>query len=104
MTQGDDMSDDLYAHGARELVLDIYAADNPQRRLGAHCPDDPNLDLCPAADDDHAGHNHSEPSPTPASPSPTPASPSPTSSSPSPSNSSSSDSDEVSSASGARPV
>merc|ERR1719321_2511605 len=34
-TQRDDMSDDLYAHGARELVLDMYAADNHQRRLAS---------------------------------------------------------------------
>jgi len=30
--QRDDMSDDLYAHGARELVADHLAADNHQRR------------------------------------------------------------------------
>jgi hypothetical protein len=29
----DDMSGDLYAHGARELVLSKYAADNHQRRM-----------------------------------------------------------------------
>merc|ERR1712107_254118 len=30
--QRDDMSSDLYAHGARELVADHLAADNHQRR------------------------------------------------------------------------
>merc|ERR1719316_726407 len=32
-TQRDDMSDDLHAHGSRELVLSKFAADNHQRRL-----------------------------------------------------------------------
>merc|ERR1712070_1020968 len=31
--QRDDMSDDLHAHGSRELVADEFAADNHQRRL-----------------------------------------------------------------------
>merc|ERR1719169_54214 len=31
--QRDDMSDDLHAHGSRELVLNKFAADNHQRRL-----------------------------------------------------------------------
>lgn len=30
LTQQDDMSDDLYAHGARELVADVLAANNQQ--------------------------------------------------------------------------
>jgi len=34
MTQRDDMSDDLYPHGARELVDDILAADNHATRRG----------------------------------------------------------------------
>jgi len=34
-TQSDDMSSDLHAHGARELVLDKYASNNLQRRMGA---------------------------------------------------------------------
>jgi len=28
--QQDDMTDDLYAHGAREVVSDTYTADNQQ--------------------------------------------------------------------------
>merc|ERR1711937_700775 len=31
--QRDDMSDDLHAHGSRELVADKYVANNQQRRL-----------------------------------------------------------------------
>jgi len=33
--QADDMKDDLYAHGARELVIDKYAANNHQRLLSS---------------------------------------------------------------------
>jgi len=33
LQQADNMKDDLYAHGARELVADIHAANNQQRRL-----------------------------------------------------------------------
>jgi hypothetical protein len=32
LTQRDDMRDDLYPHGSRELVLDKYAANNQQNR------------------------------------------------------------------------
>ena len=32
MAQRDDMTDDLYAHGAREVTADIITADNQQTR------------------------------------------------------------------------
>jgi len=69
--QRDDMSDDLYAHGARELVSDQFAADNHNRRLDDHqrklqdgCG--PGDALCATSD--------AEPSPAPQpTPAPTPA-------------------------------
>merc|ERR1719313_300281 len=39
-TQRDDMSDDLHAHGSRELVLSKFAADNHQRRLEKFADED----------------------------------------------------------------
>jgi hypothetical protein len=33
MSQRDDMSDDLYAHGSREIVADFIAGNNQQRGL-----------------------------------------------------------------------
>ena len=32
MSQRDDMTDDLYAHGSRELVADFIAANNQQKK------------------------------------------------------------------------
>merc|ERR1719316_408530 len=90
LNQRDDMSGDLHPHGARELVLTKFAADNHQRRLeeeeehqrrlaadSGTCPKKPTLDLCMKEDkDDHADHDHPAPTPTPtpSSPSPSPSS------------------------------